>query len=102
MVLPYGSENKIALIKRRSTDVNGDTIGTYHSNPLLNTVTYDAEFPDGAVRHFGANVIAQNLYSQVDENGHSEKILKCILESNSDDTVVKTRDIYLTTKTGQR
>ena len=39
---------------------------TIDSNGVL---VYDVEFPDGAVKYYAANVISENLLSQVDSSG---------------------------------
>ena len=48
-------------------DVN--IIGKYDSNPILNTMVYDVMIPDGSIREYGANIIADNMYSQVYSEG---------------------------------
>ena len=45
-------------------DADGNIVGTYDDNPILNTIVYDVEFPDGAVKQYAANVIAENMYTQ--------------------------------------
>ncbi len=51
---------------KRRINTDGNKIGTYDSNPLLNSIIYDeVEFPDGTVQDYGANVIAENLYPQL-------------------------------------
>ena len=42
----------------RSKDNDGNIIGKYDSNPILNNMVYDVEFPDGTIRAYGANMIA--------------------------------------------
>ena len=42
-LLPQGEEMKSAKVVRRTTDDNGDIIGQYNENPLLNTLLYDVE-----------------------------------------------------------
>ena len=71
VLLPQGENAKSAKVKVRTKDINGDIIGTFDDNPLLNSILYDVEFPDGAVKQYAANTIAQNMYSQVDEDGYS-------------------------------
>ena len=44
---------------------------SYNENPLLNSIIYDVEFPDGQIKEYAANVIAQNMYSQVDSEGRT-------------------------------
>ena len=48
--LPQGEEMQCAKVLRRSKNENGEVIGTYNENPILNTLVYDVEFPDGDVR----------------------------------------------------
>jgi hypothetical protein len=35
----------------------------------MDTRIYDVQFPDGHVEAYSANVIAENIYAQVDEEG---------------------------------
>ena len=44
-------------------------LGMRHSNPVLDTRDYQVEFPDGSTATYAANAIAENLYSQVDDEG---------------------------------
>ena len=102
VMLPFNNEQKLARVKGRSTDINGNLIGAHNSNPFLNTSTYDVEFSDHTVKQFGANVIAQNLYSQVDSTGRSQRLLANILDSQRDHTAVPKSDMYITTSSGQQ
>ena len=63
-----------AKVIGRSKDVDGKIIGDYNNNSILNTMIYDFEFPDGEVQEYSANVIAENIYAQVDVEGHSYNI----------------------------
>ena len=57
--------------------------------PILNSRVYDAMFPDSSVQQYGANIIAENLYSQVDEEGGEYMLMDEILDHASDDTAVR-------------
>ena len=57
--------NKVKVVGW-SKDDNGNIIGKYDSNPMLNTMVYDVYFPDISIRKYGTNVISDNMYSQVD------------------------------------
>ena len=46
---------KVKVVGQSKED-NGNIIGTYDSNPMLNTMVYDAKFPDGTIRKYRANV----------------------------------------------
>ena len=102
VLLPKGEDFKAARVKGRHTDENGKVIGTFHDNPLLNSTVYDVEFPNGTIREYAANVIAENMYSSLDENGFSKLILDCILDHSKDDSAIDKADKYLITKKGRR
>ena len=49
---------------------NGKVMGSYDDNPILNSID-DVEFPDGQVKEYAANILAENMLSQVDPDGHN-------------------------------
>jgi hypothetical protein len=88
VVLPVGNELMRGEVLRRRRDWNGRPIGVRNSNPILDTREYEVVFPDGSSQSYAANVIAENLYSQVDEEGHSYAILQEIVDHERDDSAV--------------
>ena len=52
-----------------SKDADRNIIGKYNSKPMLNTMLYYVDFPNGAIRKYGSNIISDNIYSQVDSEG---------------------------------
>ena len=63
-------------------DHDGQPNGKRHANPLLDTRLYEVEFPDGTTKAVSANLIAENLLSQVDEEGRSYSILREIVDQH--------------------
>ena len=51
-------------------DQDSELTGTAHNNPILDTYSYQVEFPDGQLGKYSANVIAQNMLSQCDPDGN--------------------------------
>ena len=102
VLLPQGEELKSATVIGRTKNDFGQEVGSFHNNPLLNTIIYDVQFPDGSIREYAANVIAQNMYMQVDSEGRSTLLLKSILDYSMDSTAVPMSDKYVTTKSGQK
>ena len=100
--LPQGEKHSMAKVKSRSKDADGNIIGQYNDNPFLNTMVYDVEFPDGTIKEYAANIIAENMFAQVDPQGRSHAILDCILDFKKDKTALHKDDMYITTKSGQR
>ena len=58
VLLPHGEELLAAKVIRRSMDEDGKVIGDYNDMPIFNTKLYDVEFPDGAIKPYAENVIA--------------------------------------------
>ena len=56
--LPLEEQMQRAKVISCSKDNNGNVVGSHNENHFLNTMVYDVEFPDGAVREYAANIIA--------------------------------------------
>ena len=61
----------------------------YHKNPILNTLVYNFEFPDREVKEYSANIIAENLLCQVDDEGFTLTVFDSILEYTKYDSAIK-------------
>ena len=55
-------------------------IGTANDNPILDSQIYEVEYPDGHQASLVANAIAENLFAQVDDEGHRSVLLKEIVD----------------------
>jgi hypothetical protein len=65
---------------RRVCDEEGKPIGNPQSNPLLDSRRYEVEYADGHTEELTANIIAENLISQVDEEGRRQMMLDSIID----------------------
>jgi hypothetical protein len=96
-ILSHEGEFKRAKIVGRKRNQDGNPIGRYNANPLLNARIYLAEFPDGHTAEFShaakfsANMVSEALYNQVGDDAYNISIFKSIighepsLEPNSSD-----------------
>ena len=100
--LPQGEELKCAKVIGSSKNEEGSITGKYDDLPHLNSIVYNVEFMDGEVREYSANVIAENMYSQVHANGHSLTLLDSIIDFTKDKRAIERDDMYIHTKSGQR
>ena len=62
------------VIKRRK-DQEGNPVGVANNNPILDTREYVVEFMDGHEETMTANLIAEHLFSQVDDDGNRQVLL---------------------------
>ena len=63
-------KEQTARVMNRTKDKDSNLIGTYNPDPILNTIVYDVMFPDAPVSEYATNLIGENIYSQIDEEGH--------------------------------
>ena len=92
--LPHGNDYKKATVIGRTIDMDGKTKGTHSDNPFLNTIVYDVMFPDGAVKQYSASIIAENMLSQVDDQGFQYNLLEAIVDHRKNDKAVSKEDMY--------
>ena len=79
VLLPQNGEHmRAARVVGLAKDTEGMEKGSYNPNPVLDTRVYEVMFPDGAIEQYCANLIAENLVGQVDEDGHMYRILESI------------------------
>ena len=69
---------KKAIVIPRKHIPNGNLKGTTSSNIILDTREYEVQFEDGIYVDYSENVLVENLYEYVDENGASHNIIKSI------------------------
>jgi hypothetical protein len=68
-------------VTQRVVGPDGKQYGMYK-----NSITYEAEFDDGAVREYSANVIAENMISQYDSDGYALTMIQAIIDFTKDET----------------
>jgi hypothetical protein len=59
-----------ARMERRAVDKDGKPIGRLRNNLLLDSRKYEVEYSDGTTQVLAANIIAENLLEQVNDQGH--------------------------------
>ena len=103
VLLPKNGEvMQAATVLGQSTDLDGNPIGEYDSNPMLNTRVYDVMFPDGDVQQYSANIIAQNIYDSDDDDGYRYQHLDDIIGHRKLPNAVPKSDGHVTSKNGER
>ena len=72
-------------VKDRVRTESGNLLGRADPNPLLDTSRYVVEYYDGSTDVLSANVIAEAIYSQVDDEGRDFLLLDDIVDHERDD-----------------
>jgi hypothetical protein len=82
----------LGKVWRRVLGPDGKVMGSYYDNPFLNSIVYEVEFPDGQVKEYAANMIAENMLSQVDYEGYSTTLMAGIIGYKKDEAVAVLKD----------
>lgn len=103
LALPRGGgEVEFARVVKRMRDKNGLPIGTANDNPILDSRIYEVEFPDGHRASLAANVIAENLFAQVDPEGNRLALLDDVIDYRTNGKQVEMDDGFVITPTGTK
>jgi hypothetical protein len=88
-ILPKGDQDVLGTVIGRKRDIHGNPVGKEHSNPIFDTRIYEVQLPDGHLEEYTANIIAECLYSQVDEEGKQYVLLDDIIDYKVTDDAIK-------------
>ena len=105
VTLRRGEESTIhkAKVKKRAMDSESFLIGTPKNNPLKDTSQYEVEFENSEIEVMAANVIAENIITQVDKEGRLQILIDEIIDHRILDNVVPIeKGTYVTPKGATR
>jgi hypothetical protein len=95
MRVPFGDEIHSGKVVWRKQELDGTARGRVNANPMLDTRTYEIEFPDGRSDEYTANVIADNMYAQCDIEGRQYNLMEGIVDHKTDGHAVEPADMYI-------
>jgi hypothetical protein len=93
--LSIGDKVHTGKVTGRKRGRDGVVRGKASANPILDTRTYNVEFPDGRSEEYTAKVIAENMYAQCDEEGNQFLVLQDIVGHQTDGNAVERADMYI-------
>jgi hypothetical protein len=67
--VPIGDDIRSGEVLQRKHELDDTVRGAANAKPMLDTRTYEIEFPDGRSDEYTANVIAENMYAQCNIEG---------------------------------
>jgi hypothetical protein len=101
--LPDADGNmRLGKVIKRAKGNDGKTIGRSHANPLLDTSEYVVQLPDGSTQEYAANVIAENMFSQIDSEGRRFLILNEICDYSSNHKAVRKENGFTVSHNGRK
>jgi hypothetical protein len=103
VLLPQGDTFDKGTVLHRKRDAKGNNIGRSHHNPILDTRVYEVPFSNGHVAEYATNVIAENIYSMIDDEGYEHMLFKDIIDHRCDRAVATSPDdAWATSHNGDR
>ena len=103
VILSKGDDQVIGRVIGRKRDAQGQLIGhTNDSNPLLSTALYEVEFADGSIEPYTANIIAENIWSQVDDQGRDVLTFDAIIDHEMTEEAVPKEHGWYNDRTGRK
>jgi len=100
--MPRNGEYLRAKVVARVQDPNGLPKGKAHFNPILDSREYEVEFDDGTRETYTANLIAENMYSQIDDEGRQFQLMKEIVDHETDRSAILKDDGFFEDNRGRR
>lgn len=103
VVLPSQNGESLVLTKvtGRKRDSSGRQIGASHENPILDTRLYEVTYPDGSTSEYSANIIAENIYDQFDDD-HNFCYFEEIIGHRTTEEAVTRDNGYIETHSGNK
>jgi hypothetical protein len=103
VMLPRGDTFDKATVLRRKRDSDGNPIGRTHTNPILDTRVFEVQFSDGHCSEYATNVIAENLYATVDDDGFETLLFHEIVDHRVDRAEsLDSNDAWITSFNGNK
>lgn len=102
VLLQTGDQQQTARVVSRKREADGKFKGTANVNPLLDTRTYDVEFPNGQVAEYSANVIAESMYSQCDVEGNQHLLLDALVDHKKSADAISHQNMYVQHGSGNK
>ena len=97
-----GGERMRGVVKSRMKDEYGGLKGRTNPNPLLDTSEYYVEFEDGSSDSYTANIIAESIFSQVDDEGKEHLLVEELIDHRKTDAALSRQDCWITSKNGDK
>jgi hypothetical protein len=93
-----GNRCMAKVLRRVRESYATDNVG--NQNIFNDCSVFKVEFPDGTIDRLNANVIAENLFAQVDEHGHQFQLLNEIVEHQHDESAIPIEHGFVTSHSG--
>ena len=88
VLVDVGDEKQRAVVKKRVVDTDGNPVGKRNDNYMLDTREYELEFDDGTTEIYSSNIVMENIYTQVNDEGRMFVLMEEIIDHKKDDSAI--------------
>ena len=89
MLAREGEGMVAARVIKRSLGPDGNSVGAFNHNKMLDTRIYDIMFMDGTFQHLAANRITLSMYEHVNSEGFTTKIFDQVQRHRKTDKAIE-------------
>jgi hypothetical protein len=93
--VPIGDEIHTGKVVGHNCELDGTLRGRANANSILDTRTYEIEFPGGRSDEYTANIIAENMYAKCDAEGMQYNLVEGLIDHKIDVHDVDHADMYI-------
>jgi hypothetical protein len=93
--VPIGNEIRSGKVLRRKHELDGTVRGIANASPMLDTRTYEIEFPDDRSDEYTVNVVAENMYAQCVIESRQYNLMGVIIDHRADGHAVAPAEMYI-------
>ena len=80
---------------RKRIKYDDTSTGEGNYNAMHDKSLYEVEYPDGMTEQLAANIIAENMMSQVESEGHQYQVLIEVTDHKRDDSAIAKVDGFI-------
>jgi hypothetical protein len=85
---------------KHAKGIGGEPVSHAHANPFFDMREYEVKFTDGTVEQYATNIIAENMYAQVNDEGNMFQLLDEIMDHKKDDMAIDIANGTVTMSSG--
>ena len=97
-----GEGPELARVVKRLRDKYGISIGTDNDNPIMDSRIFEVEYPYGHRESLAANAVAENLFAQVDDEGHRSVLQQEIVSHSVNGREGTIEHVFIISHNGRR
>jgi hypothetical protein len=90
-----GDNPVLGTVKGQKRGPDGEYIGSWNSNPILDTSIYEVQYDDGSIECYLANQSAEEIYQRIDDDGYLVDEIKDIADHKKNASAIAGDDSFV-------